>query len=423
MSDAIRVNLRNSIVCPNCWTEFRTADIKWISVSDSLIGDFRIGDDALRRFTPTRFNADARALDATGMACRDLACPDCHLQLPRSAMFFKPLIISIAGSPGCGKSFYLAAMSWKTRRTLPQVFNVSVNDSDAELNHILTSYESQLFFHQDKPEMVKLAKTDVVGDWYSTIRRDGQWINYPKPFYFDLVPQFEKEGSSEQRKKSRMICLYDNAGESYLPGADTVSSPVTRHLGRAESWLFCYDLTQDPRFRAALKEYSEDIQIQKGLVTYRQEVVLNEMVNRIRLYGKLERNQKTDKPLIVICTKFDAMGRKFDLARLPSPWQSVDGKNVLDLEVIGRVSRQTRKLLLEFCPEIVNVSESLSTSTWFIPVSATGTAPVFDPERNDYLMRSDQIKPVWCEVPMLLTLSLRTPSLIPVAQSQRKAFR
>lgn len=423
MNDAIRVNLRNAIVCPNCWTEFRTADIKWISVSDSLIGDFRVGDDALRRFTPTRFNADARALDASGMACRDLACPECHLQVPRSAMFFKPLIISIAGSPGCGKSFYLAAMSWKTRRTLPQVFDVSVNDSDAELNHILTSYESQLFFHQDKPEMVKLAKTDVVGDWYSTIRRDGQWINYPKPFYFDLVPQFEKDGSSEQRKKSRMICLYDNAGESYLPGADTVSSPVTRHLGRAESWLFCYDLTQDPRFRAALKKHSEDIQIQKGLVTYRQEVVLNEMVNRIRLYGKMERNQKTDKPLIVICTKFDAMGRKFDLARLPSPWKSVDGKNVLDLEVIDRVSRQTRKLLLEFCPEIVSVSESLSTSTWFIPVSATGTAPVFDPERNDYLMRSDQIKPVWCEVPMMLTLSQRAPHLIPVAQAQGKAVQ
>ena len=36
----------------------------------------------------------------------------------------------------------------------------------------------------------------------------------------------------------RLLVLYDNAGEHFLPGADQATRPVTRHLGRSEAIVF-----------------------------------------------------------------------------------------------------------------------------------------------------------------------------------------
>ena len=144
-------------------------------------------------------------------------------------------------------------MTWQIRKTLPSEFNVQFSDSDGECNRILNDYEDQLFFVSGDESLAKLAKTDVVGDWYSTVQYADQAVTYPKPFYFDIRPNSEHENGSQSRRISRLLCVYDNAGESFLPGADTVASPVTRHLGLAESWLFCFDPTQDPRLRRELK--------------------------------------------------------------------------------------------------------------------------------------------------------------------------
>ncbi len=305
---------------------------------------------------------------------------------------------------------------------LPSIFNVNFTDSDTECNQILNDYEEQLFFYPDESRFVKLAKTDVVGDWYSTIRVDEQLISYPKPFFFDVTPNKQHDNVVKRRNISRMICVYDNAGESFLPGADTVANPVTRHLGRAEGWLYCYDLTQDPRLRSALAGKTDDHQVTESPVTSRQEVILNEMINRIRRYSQLGRQGTTDKPLIVVCTKFDAMRSAMDMDNMPSPWlKTSKGKTVLDISTIKRVSNKIRKLLDKYCPELVAASDSVSKNVFFVPVSATGTSPEKDPETGDYMMRTDQLKPSWCEVPVMLMMALRAPSLIPAAVRKQES--
>lgn len=418
----VSTELRNAATCPNCWADFSVSDVKWISAHEELIDDYRLGPGAQQRFLPTRFDANGCALDIRGMTCHELACPNCHLRVPRSSLVFSPFFVSIAGTPSCGKSFYLASMTWTLRQTLPTFFNLLFSDSDAESNQILNDYEQQLFFNPDKSRLVKLAKTEVVGDWYSTIRIDEQLISYPKPFFFDVRPNHSHQKYDRRDHVSRLLCLYDNAGESFLPGADTVANPVTRHLGRAEAWLFCYDLTQDPRFRETLRGNSDDYQITTGAVTARQEIVLNEMINRIRRYGQLGRKGKTDKPLIVVCTKFDAMGSLFDLAKYPSPWITInDGEScVLDFTAIHRVSGEIKDLLQKHCPELVAASEALSNKVYYIPVSATGCSPQKDPETGAFMMRTDQIKPVWCEVPFLLASALRAPSLVKAAKRREE---
>ena len=408
----VSTELLNTATCPNCWTDFAVEDVKWISAHEELLGDYRLGEDYQQRFRPTRFNVNGNAVDVKGISCQELACPNCHLKIPRSVLVFRPFFLSIAGTPSCGKSFYLASMAWQLRKTLPNEFQLQLSDSDGECNKILNDYEEQLFFNPDSSKMAKLAKTDVIGDWYSLVQYENQTVTYPKPFYFDLRPANEHVNVERARHLSRLFCLYDNAGESFLPGADTVTSPVTRHLGLAESWLFCFDPTQDPRFRRELIGKSHDHQVVEGPVTARQESVLNEMINRIRRHSSMGLKEKSNKPLIVVCTKFDAWSTL--LGELPSPWgqTSNSGKGVLNISRVEQVSDRLRSILQAHCPEVVAAAQSISSRVYFVPVSATGTAPVKDPKTGDYMIRTDMIDPQWCEVPVLLAMAHRAPKLV-----------
>jgi hypothetical protein len=312
-------------------------------------------------------------------------------------------------------------MCWQLRNKLGSEFEVSFTDSDGECNRILNSYEEQLFFTSDKGRMVKLAKTDVAGDWYTTVYMENQSLTYPKPFYFDLVPLDGHQAAEQRSKQARLLCLYDNAGESYLPGSDSVNSPVTRHLGLAESWLFCFDPTQDPRVRNELKGKSSDVQVTDNLVTARQDTVLNEMTNRIRRLTGMSSKERSDKPLIIVCTKFDAWKHLLGDIELKKPWSSSSklGHKALNLDVVKNVSAAIRKLFARTCPEVVASSTALSTEVYFVPISATGTSPVKDPNTNAYMIPADDIKPLWCEVPLLLALSIRASKLIYSGQSKK----
>ena len=386
--------------------------MKWVSANEELIGDYRLGEEYQQRFKPTRFDVNGNAVDLKGMSCQDVACPNCHLKIPRSVLVFRPFFLSIAGTPSCGKSFYLASMAWQLRKTLTNEFGLQISDSDGECNKILNDYEEQLFFNSGKNNMAKLAKTDLVGDWYSIVQFENQSITYPKPFYFDVRPASEHVNIANSRKLSRLLCLYDNAGESFLPGADTVTSPVTRHLGLAESWMFCFDPTQDPRFRRALAGKSSDHQVTEGLVTARQESVLNEMINRIRRHSNMGIKDRSNKPLIVVCTKFDAWSSL--LNELPKPWGKTagSGKTVLNLSKIEKVSEELKQLLKEHCPEVVAASQSISSQVYFVPVSATGVSPEKESTTGDYMIPTDQINPQWCEVPVLIAMAHRAPKLV-----------
>ena len=406
--------------CPNCWHDFDVEDVKWISAHEELLGDVRLGRDQQQRFRPTRFDVQGNAVDIKGISCQDLACPNCHLKIPRSVLVFKPFFVSIAGTPSCGKSFFLASMTWQIRKALPSEFNIQFSDSDGECNRILNDYEDQLFFASGNESLAKLAKTDVVGDWYSTVQYADQAVTYPKPFYFDIRPGSEHENASISTRLSRLLCVYDNAGESFLPGADTVASPVTRHLGLAESWLFCFDPTQDPRLRRELKGKSTDHQIVEGSVTARQESVLNEMVNRIRKHSSMGLKERSKKPLIIACTKFDAWSEL--IGDLPSPWVFSKKNNsyLLNLTKIDEISDKLKNLLQKFCPEVVAASQSISSCVYFVPVSATGVSPVKDPGSGDYMIPTDKIAPVWCEVPLLIAMAYRAPKLIKGGRTSSK---
>lgn len=403
----ISTELLENSICPNCWTDFKVADVKWVSGNEDLFGDYRLGEGSQQRFTPTRFDINGFAIDVRGTSCQEIACPSCHLKIPRSVLVFRPFFLSIAGTPSCGKSFYLASLAWQLRKVLPNEFGLHISDSDGECNKILNDYEEQLFFNDGKDNMAKLAKTDVDGDWYNEVLYENQSVRYTKPFYFDVRPAEDHINAENGRKLSRLLCLYDNAGEHFRPGEDTVTNPVTRHLGLAESWIFCFDPTQDPRFRRALAGKTKDHQVTESPVTARQESVLNEMINRIRRHSQMGLKDRSNKPLIVACTKLDAWGEL--LGELPTPWgkSSRSGKTVLNLSKVEEVSDRLKKILSEHCPEVVAASQSISSQVYFVPVSATGVSPNQKGE-----IPTDQVDPKWCEVPVLIAMAHRTPKLV-----------
>ena len=222
--------LRSRVTCPHCWHEFPPDRALWIAQHPDLVGDMRLGADQPQRFLPTRFNVQGAAIDSRGFACHGLACPRCHLAVPRSMFEMQTMFLSILGSPASGKSYFLAAMTWRLRNVLPKYFAVGFNDADPALNHRLQEYESLQFLNPNQEALVTIEKTEVQGDLYDMVLFGDQAISYPRPFVFSLLPLEGHPNLHSSAKVARSICVYDNAGESFLPGEDTAASPVTRHM-------------------------------------------------------------------------------------------------------------------------------------------------------------------------------------------------
>jgi hypothetical protein len=411
---SVRLRLRNRITCPHCWHEFSPEETLWIAEDPGLMGDPRLGDEYPLRFLPTRFDVAGNAIDPKGQICRDLACPECHLSVPRPLFEMQPLFASIMGSPACGKSYFLAAMTWRLRRVMPKYFAVSFGDADPVYNRILNHYEEEQFFNPHQDKIVKLAKTEEQGDLYDEIRMGDQVVRYPRPFLFSLRSLEGHPLHGVKRSASRLLCLYDNAGESFLPGADTAANPVTRHLARSQLLMFLFDPTQDPRFRAACQGKTLDCQVVNPRVTSRQETVLHEAASRIRRYANLSHEEKHRRPLIVIVTKYDAWASLLPRTKLRKLWIPTNRRERFSLDVpyVEQVSREVRDLLWRVSPEIVSAAEGFAERVLFVPCSATGRAPERDPETGNWGIRPRDIKPVWTEVPLLYALCDWTGGMI-----------
>src|SRR5207302_699308 len=177
---AVSLSLLRRPICPHCWTAFSPEDVLFIAAHSDLLGDPRLGPEQLQRFLPTRFDLEGNALDAKGFACQSLACPKCHLPLPRALLETEPLFVSILGTPACGKSYFLTAMTWELRRMLPQQFALTFSDADTISNRSLNEFEELLFLNPKANELICLAdlirKTELQGELYDTVMYGNQVV-------------------------------------------------------------------------------------------------------------------------------------------------------------------------------------------------------------------------------------------------------
>lgn len=436
------IQLLKQITCPHCWERFSPDRVLWIAQHQDLRGDPRLGADEHQRFLPTRFNIGGDALDAKGFACHALACPKCHLSLPRPLLELEPLFLSIFGAPSSGKSYFLAAMTWELRRVLPLKFAMSFADADPTLNVILNDYEESLFVNAAADSVVPLGdlirKTEEQGEWYNEVSHGSQTVKYSRPFLFTMQPESGHPNAAKSVKCSRTVCLYDNAGEQFQAGKDTAASPVTRHMAQSRALFFLFDPTQDSRFRklCASRDLG-DICPDTARAT-RQEPYLQEAATRIRRYAHLRQSEKHQRPLIVILTKYDSWGPLLNEDPPAEPWKKISGGKMGDVKSeatihaidVGAVKRQSqlaRRMLLEVSPEIVTAAEGFAENVTYVPVSAVGPAAhmgAFDSDGNPQLaIRPSETKPHWVTVPFLYAVSQGLPGMIPFFERAEKGTK
>ncbi len=415
-----KLGLRAEVTCPHCWNKFAPHEIRWISAHPDLTGDEKVGEDAQLRFLPSRFNFSGQAIDMKGVACSDLACPNCHLKVPRALLEMKPLFFSILGAPGSGKSYYIASMVWALRKMLSQYFLLSFGDADPISNQVLNDYEEKLFLNPNPDELVALPKTEKEGDLYQGVSINERTVWFAKPFVFSIQPDSDHPYGNKSKLLAHTICLYDNAGEHFLPGGVSANSPGTQHLSHSQALFFLFDPTQHSQIRQRCTIESSDPQMGEHGWSNRQDQVLFEAASRIRTQAGLPQNEKYKRPLIVVVTKYDAW--KFllgdqELNATQVIRQSRQGIHMIDLDQIKNISNQVRSVIFEDAPEFVNAAESFSEDVTYIPVSSLGHAPEVS-ETGGLAVRPSLIRPCWTEIPFLYALHKVVPKLIPAAKSK-----
>lgn len=427
-----RSSILPRITCPHCWNQSRPDEVKWVSAHPDLRDDTKI-PEGQRRFIPTHFELSGQAIDSLGEECSDIACPRCHLVIPRDLVELPPTFFSILGSPSSGKSYFLSSSLWMLRNVLSRRLAISFEDSDPVANEKLHEYEDTLFVSARDDRLVALPKTELDGDLYAQVEIEhGRTMLLPKPFVFRmrLLPHHPK--SDHINKNGRAICLYDNAGEHFLPGAQTANSPGTKHLSVSKALLFVFDPTQHPKFRKACRDTTPDPQVSKDLVNFRQDHILAEATRRIRVEMGLGQDERDKRPLIVVLSKYDAWSSLAGRADLKPAWvyqKLTDEVFGLNVDTLKNVSSKFRDLLLQLAPEIVSTSEAFSEDVTYIPVSALGCSPqemqdaepIGDPPRRPLGVMPSDISPIWAEVPLLYAIRKTIPGLIGTVRPQAPA--
>ncbi len=405
-----RSNVENGeIVCPHCWGLCSLETILFISSHPELVGDPLLGGDAATRFLPKYFTAKGTAFDEREMECSDMACPHCHLKIPNAVIDLPSSFFSIVGAPASGKSYFLTSMIWQLRKYLPRYFNFSLFDTDPAFNMVLNNYERILFLNSNQQEYVSLPKTELQGrDFSNQIIIENNNIDLPRPFVFTLSPQPTHPYYERKAKElERSLVLYDNAGEHFETGRDSIANLATVHLVNSDGIIFLYDPLKDIRLRQGCS--SEDPQVSKNAaIVTNQITIFTEMVARIHKYSNLKANDKYNKPLIMVIPKYDAWKDSFplDVENLDIITYDQNMSPYLNMDVICTVSFCLRKYLLQFAPEIVGLAEGFSDRVYFLPVSALGRMPEFDEEKSLIGIKPNHISPIWTEVPFVLQLHL-----------------
>lgn len=385
------------LTCPVCWLQFDVGDIMHLATHDSLRGDPVLGEDAAQRFLATRFNDRGQALDALGLPCTEYACPHCRRVLPPGFIDMPHHIISIVGDQSAGKSYYLSVLLKMLPASLYDHFSVVFQDADPAGNALINEMKQTLFGAQT-PEGARLVKTQLEGGMYVRLPRYGRVVALPKPFVFSVA-------ACEDQKRRCALIFYDNAGEHFQPGRDSVDSPGAQHVASSAGILFLFDPFNNPDFRREISDRG-DPQLEKPVMD-QQSVILSEMKVRISKVLKLDLIEKIDTPLAVMVGKSDAWLHLLGTDALRPP---VAGGQ-LDWDAVAYNSSLIRQLMRRLAPSVVANAESISRHVWYFPVSSFGHPPVrLGP--GDYVPDPRQLKPFQVEVPMLWILSRTEPQLV-----------
>ena len=393
--------------CPRCWMRFDTGRI--LAIHPNEYGDEILGEQELKRFLPSKFNANGTPLTLEDRPCSRLACPHCRGELPPNFMEKPPHLLSIVGDSMAGKSYFLTVAVNQLQAVLRKKLEINFTDGDPKGNAVLSKMVARLFSPSENPLDTYLEKTELVGATYKTFRRYGKLVKLPAPFTYNLLSK--KRGAAS-------LVLYDNAGEHFRPGfSETEKSDVSEHIAWASGILFLFDPLQH-RNLLRLISPKKDPQVAKmkgkaSELNFDQDIILSEMGERLRSWRQSSHDQSQDIPLAIVVGKHDILG---DLLALDHLKTDVCLNGMLSAEAIESNSRITLEFLMEHCPDIVAAADAISSNVKYFPASSFGcSATIFNNKKNEEMIGPDPIlmKPYLVEAPFLWLLSEFEPNLVP----------
>lgn len=382
------VELGENFKCPYCRTVADIGDVLSVAVSPSLVGDAVLGEGEMSRFAPTNFTDNGLALDAEGGVCTEIACPCCHMSIPQDLMKMDQLVMSVVGTSGAGKSVYLTSAIWQCRQLLRMKFGVGFRDLAPAWNTWIRAYEEKLFFQQDGTVLQQIEKTDLQASNISrSVNLRGETVLLPTPSYFRIDGGIKDDAE-------RCVVVYDCAGEHFLPGADVHSSLVTLHTLSADSILFLFDPSADPRLSSMLNRGSGTASNHAQM----QDVLLAELAAKSKKYMGNRSGRKLTQPLLFAVSKADML--QSELPMDVEVYKMNDaGQMALDIAALRKVSDATEAFLDRTVPEVPAMARDISNDIWYMPISALGHNPMKDG------VRPCDIHPVWAELPFVFTLA------------------
>ncbi|SLM29931.1 hypothetical protein MTBBW1_2030021 [Desulfamplus magnetovallimortis] len=429
-------------LCPYCWHKYPIDELLYIARHPDLTGDPVLGSEEQSRFLPRDFMPVRRVVDMRGEICTDVACPRCHLRIPVPFLDTVPLFLSIIGTPGSGKSYYLASSTWMLRKMLPRYFGLTFEDVDNVTNQWLNAYEEALFFPVDDVDYHAIEKTQIEASELSRqVKINDITMLLPQPAIFTLLSRNSRVTSGSNSKvmsgnsskvmsgnsstvtsgntsipwnnsggeksepdepfSRRTLAVYDNAGEHFQTGQDVIQRPGTLHMLHAHGFLFLFDPTSDPRFTGRINENVRDKIVRTN---FQQQKILIETIDRIRKYTGLTVMERFEKPIVVGLSKVDLLSDYFSskgvkLKGTPLKWLKKGESAALDIEKVRAFSLHIRALFQDLAPEYVNTVESFAQEVIYLPVSAIG----HQPDNRGVAIKN--VNPIWVEVPFLYILS------------------
>ncbi len=392
--------LLDQVSCPYCWTSWRPIEARFLAESQDLVGDAVLGRDSPLRFLPTRYTNRGHALDPNGAVCTRIACPNCHLEVPAPVLEQPQVTVSIVGAPAAGKSVMLAAATFALRSGLV-VPGLQFVDIDPRLNDLTIGMESRLFKSEKPGEPAMIQKTEVSGKLYWQYRSGLVRKMAPKPQLFSVC----------KGPMRSILALYDNAGEHFLPGADAAGEQATHHLGASGALVVVIDPTQDVRVYSKLG--GADAVVAKGGGAgsgFRADLILIEVVNRIRRLRGLASSDPIPARLIIALSKLDLWGRL--APNVTQAAQVRPGQAVLQMpsaEVLADVHVACKEFLEASVPELVAAATAVSPDFQIIPFSGLGSAPQATNAGSQLLIRPIDVKPLWAAAPIVLGLQSAAP--------------
>ena len=382
------VELGENFKCPYCRTVSDIGDVLSVSVSPRLMGDLVLGDGEQSRFAPTNFTDNGLAIDAEGGICTDIACPCCHMAIPQDLLQLEQIVMSVAGATGAGKSVFLASSIWQCRQLLKRKFGVGFRDLAPAWNSWIRAYEERLFFQQDDTKLQQIEKTDLQASNISrSVNLGGESVLLPTPSFFRI------DGGLDERTEKSFV-VYDCAGEHFLPEKDIHSSLVTLHTLSADTVLFLFDPTADPRLSRFLDRGTGTA----SNFAQMQDVLLAELAAKAKKYMGVRGGRKLKQPLLFAISKADMLRNELPMD-CEIYQRNKNGFLALDLAALREVSVQAERFLDRHVPEVLSTARDISDDIWFFPVSSLGHNPMREG------VRPCDIKPRWTELPVVFTLA------------------